>query len=154
MSKLKETFKKYLLVRYAKNRLNSSKYLLSKSIPWIQRKSLMNTIDTHCKVLINTLLQQEGEQCFRRNKFILDSIFKYTLDKSANLIKTSKQAKDIKSYMQLNSFIVYDEIKKGMEQNKSKKAITYNIEKHLAEVQERIDSKDSINKILDETISA
>ena len=79
---------------------------------------------------------------------------KYTLGKSENLLKTNKKVKDIKSYMQLNSYIVYDEIMKGMAANRNKKAITFNIEKQLLQVQEEMDSKISIDEILHEKINA
>ena len=45
MSELRESIKKYLLVKYAESRVNERCAHLSKSIPWIQRKSLINTID-------------------------------------------------------------------------------------------------------------
>jgi len=154
MNELKENFKKYLLIKYAKARLNESNNHLSKSIPWIQRKSLSNTIETHCRVLLNTLINDSGKQSLRRNKFIIDSILKYTLGRSENLLKSNRKAKDIKSYMQLNSYIVYDEIIKGLASNKNKKAIRFNIEKQLSEIQEKIDSKVSLDEILEERISA
>lgn len=154
MNELKDSIKKYLLIKYAQSRLNMSNNYMSKSIPWIQRKSLSNNIESHCRVLLNSLINQCGEQHLRRNKFIIDSIFKYTLGRSENLLKSNKKAKDIKSYMQLNSFIVYDEIMKGLAEKKNKKAITFNIEKQLSELQERIDSKTGIEEILNERISA
>ena len=154
MNELKENIKKYLLVKYAETRVSESTHHLSKSIPWIQRKSLINTIETHCRVLLNTLLNNSERQSLRQNKFIIDSILKYTLGKSENLLKTNKKAKDIKSYMQLNSYIVYEEIKKGLEANKNKKAIRFNIEKQLSDIQERMDSKVSIEEILQEKIGA
>lgn len=154
MNELRESIKKYLLVRYAESRVSERCAHLSKSIPWIQRKSLINTIDSHCRVLLNTLINASGRQSLRQNKFIVDSILKYTLGKSENLLKTNKKAKDIKSYMQLNSYIVYEEIKKGIEANKNRKAIRFNIEKQLSDIQERMDSKVSIEDILQERISA
>lgn len=154
MNELRESIKKYLLVRYAESRVSERCAHLSKSIPWIQRKSLINTIDSHCRVLLNTLINASGRQSLRQNKFIVDSILKYTLGKSENLLKTNKKAKDIKSYMQLNSYIVYEEIKKGIENNKNRKAIRFNIEKQLSDIQERMDSKVSIEEILQERISA
>ena len=68
--------------------------------------------------------------------------------------ETNKKAKDIKSYMQLNSYIVYEEIRKGIETNKNRRAIKFNIEKQLSDIQERIDSKVSIEDILQERIGA
>ena len=56
--------------------------------------------------------------------------------------------------MQLNSFIVFDEITKGIAANKNKKAIRFNIEKQLSDVQEKMDSKMSIEELLQERISA
>ncbi len=154
MNELKESIKKYLLVKYAESRVGERCSHLSKSIPWIQRKSLINTIDSHCKVLLNTLINESEKQSLRQNKFIIDSILKYTLGKSENLLKINKKAKDIKSYMQLNSYIVYDEIAKGVSSNKSKRVIRFNIEKQLSAIQERIDSKVSIEDILQEKIGA
>ena len=40
MTELRENIKKYLLVKYADTRLAECTAHLSKSIPWIQRKSL------------------------------------------------------------------------------------------------------------------
>lgn len=148
MNELRESIKKYLLVKYTESKMNEHCSRLSKSIPWIQRKSLINTIDSHCKVLLNTLINGSDRQSLRLNKFIVDSILKYTLGKSENLLRTNKKAKDIKSYMQLNSYIVYDEIMKGISSNKTKKAIKFNIEKQLSDIQERIDSKVGIDEIL------
>ena len=154
MNELRENIKRYLLVKYAESRVNERCSHLSKSIPWIQRKSLVNTIEAHYRVLLDTLLNNGERQSFRQNKFIVDSILKYTLDKSENLLKTNKKAKDIKSYMQLNSYIVYDEIQKGLQSSKNKKAIRYNIEKQLSDIQERMDSKESIEELLQERIGA
>ncbi|MCD7780685.1 MAG: hypothetical protein LUH05_08450 [Candidatus Gastranaerophilales bacterium] len=154
MKTLKENFKKYLLIKYTKSKLVECNNHISKSIPWIQRKSLSNTIETHCKVLLSTLINSPEKQSFRRNKFIIDSVLKYTLGKSENLLKSNKKAKDIKTYMQLNSFIVYDEIIKGLASNKNKKSIKFNIEKQLSDIQEKMDSRKSIEEILNEKISA
>ena len=46
------------------------------------------------------------------------------------------------------------EIKKGIESNKNRKAIRFNIEKQLSDIQERMDSKVSIEEILQEKIGA
>ncbi len=154
MNELKENIKKYLLVKYAETRVNECSSHLSKSIPWIQRKGLTNTIQTHFRVLLNALINGNEKQSFRQNKFIVDSILKYTLGKSENLLKSNKKAKDIKTYMQLNSFIVYDEIMKGVSTNKSKKAIRFNIEKQLSDIQERMDARTSLEEILKEKIGA
>lgn len=154
MNEIKENIKKYILVKYAETRLNECNRHLSKTIPWIQRKGLMNTIDTHCRVLLDTLINKSEKQSFRLNKFIVDSILKYTLGKSENLLKSNRKTKDIKSYMQLNSYIVFDEIMKGVASNKNRKAIMFNIEKQLSDVQERLDSKAGIEELLQERISA
>ena len=150
MKNLKENLKKYLFVKYAEARIRECNKHISKNIPWIQRKSLSNTIEAHCKVLLNTLLSADGKQSLRENKYILDSILKYTLKRSENLLKTNKKTKDIKTYMQLNSYIVFDEIAKGLSSNQSKKTIKFNIEKHLSEIQENIDSKVAPAEILEE----
>ena len=154
MNSLKDRIKKSMLIRYTETKMNEQIKHLSKSIPWIQRKSLTNTIETHCRVLLDSLLNRSGRQEFRQNKFIVDSILKYTLGKSENLLKTNRKAKDIKAYMQLNSFIVFDEITKRIAANKNKKAIRFNIEKQLSDVQEKMDSKMSIEELLQERISA
>ena len=151
---LKENIKKYLLIKHVEAKLNECNSKISKSIPWIQRKSILNTINTHCKVLLNALINQSGKQSLRQNKYIVDSILKYTLGRSENLLKSNKKVKDIKAYMQLNSYIVYDEIIKGLSSNKNKKAIKFNIEKQLSGLQEKIDSKISIDEILNEKIGA
>ena len=154
MREIKENIKKYLLVKYADTRLNECTTHLSKSIPWIQRKSLINTIETHFKVLLNSLINQERQQTLRLNKFIVDLILKYTLGKSESMLKTTKNAKDIKTYMQLNSFIVFDEVRKGVSLNKNKRTIKFNIEKQMSEIQEKINSKVSMEEILEEKITA
>ena len=154
MSELQENIKKYLLVKHAQAKLKEYNRHISKSISWIQRKSLMNTIETHMKVLLNSLINESETQSLRRNKYIVDSILKYTLGRSENLLKVNKKAKDIKSYMQLNSYIVFDEISKGIANNQNKKTIKFNIEKKLSGVQETIDSKVSPEEILNNLISA
>ena len=154
MREIKENIKKYLLVKYADTRLNECTAHLSKSIPWIQRKSLIKTIETHFKVLLNSLINQERQQTLRLNKFIVDLILKYTLGKSESMLKTTKNAKDIKTYMQLNSFIVFDEVKKGVSSNKNKRTIKFNIEKQMSEIQEKMNSKISLEEILEEKITA
>ncbi len=154
MNGLKEKIKKSLLIKYTEKKMHDCCSHLSKSIPWIQRQSLSNTIETHCKVLLNSLINKSEMQSFRQNKYIIDSIFKYTLGKSENLLKSNKKAKDIKAYMQLNSFIVFDEISKGILNNKNKQAIKFNIEKELSDIQEKIDLKMNIEEILKEKISA
>ncbi len=153
MSSWKDSLKRNLIIKYTETKMNECCKHLSKSIPWIQRKSMANTIEAHCRVLLNTLINRQEKQSFRENKFIIDSIFEYTLGKSENLLKANKQTKDIKTYMQLNSYIVFDEISKGLALNKNKKAIKFNIEKQLSDIQEEIDAKKSVKEILDEKIS-
>ncbi len=153
MNEIKESVKKYLIVKYTQSKLKNCTNHISKSIPWIQRKSLLNTINIHCNVLINSLLNNSNSQSFRQNKYIVDSILKYTLGRSENLLKINKKTKDIKTYMQLNSFIVYDEIIKGINSNKNRKAIDFNIEKQLSHIQEQIDSKISMEEILNTVIN-
>ena len=154
MKKFRDCIKDYAIIKYAEAKLKQSTDHMSKNIPWTQRKSLLNTIQSHCAVLLESMINKQGRHSFRENKFIVDSIFKYTLGKSENLLKSNKKAKDIKSYMQLNSYIVYDTINKGISENKNKKSIIFNIEKQLSEIQEEIDSKKSIDEILQSRISA
>ena len=154
MNELKNDIKKYLLVKYAKNKLIESKNQISKAIPWIQRKNFLDTIDTHCRVILNSLINECEKQSFRQNKFIIDTILKNIINRSESILKISRKTNDIKSYMQLNSFVVYDEIQKGISANISKRAIRFNIEKQLSDIQERMDSKINIDEILQEKISA
>ena len=153
MHELSDSFKKYLLVKYTQSKLNHSRKNLFKTLPWIQSKSIFNTINTHLNLLLNSLLSTSDRQSLRQNKFIVDSIFKYTLERSENLLKSNKKTRDIKSYMQLNSYIVYDEIIKGLKSDKNKKTIKFNIEKQLSEIQEKLDSKTDINSILETVIT-
>lgn len=154
MNELKNDIKKYLLVKYAKNRLMESNNQISKAIPWIQRKNFLDTVDTHCRTILNSLINETEGQSLRRNKYIIDTILKYIINRSESILKISRKTNDIKTYMQLNSYIVYDEIQKGLASNKSKRAIKFNIEKQLSDIQERMDSKVSIDEILQEKISA
>lgn len=154
MQELKRNLKNYLLIRYAKKKLIKKNNKLSKNIPWIKRKHLSNTIQGHCSVLVDSLINQSCELRFKENKFIIDKIFKYSLEKGENLLHANGQIKIIKPYLQLNSFIVYDEIINGIKEKKSKKTIIFNIEKQLAEIQEKIDSDIDAEQILQEKISA
>ncbi len=153
MNKLTNSFKRYLLTKYTENKLRNCKKELYKNLSWIQGKSLFNTINSHIKVLLNCLFSGMQEQSLRENKFIVDSIFKYTLERSENLIKSNHKTKDIKSYMQLNSYIVYDEITKGLEARNSRQIIRFNIEKQLHGIQEKINSKVTMQEILENVIA-
>lgn len=153
MPELSDSLKRYLLIKYTQSKLNHSKKNLFKTLPWIQSKSIFNTINTHLNILLNSFLSNPEKQSLRHNKFIVDSIFKYTLERSENLLKSNKKAKDIKSFMQLNSFIVYDEIIKGLKSDKNKKTIKFNIEKQLSEIQEKMDSKVSMEELLQQVIT-
>lgn len=152
MNSIKENIKKYLLVKHTEAKLNECKAEIEKNVPWIQRKNITNTIETHCRVLLNALMNEK--QSLRRNKYIVDSILKYTLERSENILKSHKKSEDIKAYMQLNSYIVFDEISKGISENKNKKAIKFNIDKQLSLVQEKMDSKITIDEILNSRIGA
>lgn len=154
MTNLKEEIKNHLLLNYTKSRMVKSEQGLSKKISWIQRQSLINTIHSHCNVLLHSLLEQNAISSFRERKFIVDSIFKYTFLKGEYLLKANKRIKDIKPYMQLNSYIVFDEITRGLNENRTKKSIIFNIEKQLSDVQEKIDSKMSVEELLEERTKA
>ena len=154
MSSIKEDIKRYLLIKHAKNKLEECNKQISKNIPWIQRKNFLDTINSHCGVVLNTLINEEEKQHLRRNEYIIDSVLHYIIDRSEAVLKISKKTSDIRTYMQLNSYIVYDEIKKGLSENKNKKTIKFDIEKELSQIQERMDSKVSIDEILQEKISA
>ena len=148
---LTENIKKYLLVKHTEAKLKKCKEEIEKNVPWIQRKNVANTVETHCKVLLNALLQEK--QSLRRNKYIVDSILKYTIEKGETVIKAHKKSDDFKTYMQLNSYIVFDEIAKGLADSKNKKTIRFNIEKQLSLVQEKMDLKQSPEEILNSIIS-
>ncbi len=152
MNELKERIKKYLLVKHTEAKLKECSEHISKNIPWIQRKSFSNTIETHCRVLLNSLINDYEKQSLRRNKYIVDSILKYNLEKIETVLKSGKKAKDLKSYMQLNSYIIFDEISKGISSNISKKTIKYNIEKKLSLIQEQIEAKNTPEEILNSAI--
>lgn len=149
---LTENIKKYLLVKHTEAKLRKCKEEIEKNVPWIQRKNVANTVETHCKVLLNALLQEK--QSLRRNKFIVDSILKYTVEKGETVIKAHKKSDDFKTYMQLNSYIVFDEIAKGLADSKNKKTIKFNIEKQLSLVQEKMDLKQTPEEILNTIIGA
>ena len=116
---LTENIKKYLLVKHTEAKLKKCREEIEKNVPWIQRKNITNTVETHCKVLLNALLNEK--QSLRRNKYIVDSILKYTIEKSEPVLKSHKKNSDFKTYMQINSYIVFDEIVKGLASNKNKK---------------------------------
>ncbi len=154
MSSIKEDIKRYLLIKHAQKKLEECNKQISKNIPWIQRKNFLDTVNSHCGVVLNSLINENDKQHLRRNEYIIDSVLHYIIDRSEAVLKISKKSSDIKAYMQLNSYIVYDEIKKGLSENKNKKTIKFNIEKELSQIQERMDSKVSIEDILQEKISA
>ncbi len=153
MNEITNNFKRYILVQYTQNRLKHYKKELFKTLPWIQSKSLFNTINSHINVLLNALFQSKQEQSLRENKYIVDSIFKYTLGRSENLLKSNHKAKNIKSYMQLHSYIIYDEITKGLQAGKSRQLIQFNIEKQLHGIQEKINSNVNMDEILESVIN-
>ena len=154
MRNLKNEIKKYLLIKHTEAKLKECNERIEKTIPWIQRKSMSNTIEAHCKVLLNELINNSQKQSLRLNKYIVDSILKYSVYRSEAILRTNKKAKDIRDIMQLNSYIVFDEISKGINSHNNKKAIKYNIEKQLALLQERIEAKINPEELLKEKIGA
>lgn len=154
MQDLKRNLKNYLLIKYAKRKLTQKKNKLSKNIPWIKRKHLLNTIQSHCSVLLDSLMNQNNNFRLKENKFIVDKVLKYSLEKGENILHANGQVKMIKPFLQLNNFIVYEEIINGIKEKKSKKTIIFNIEKQLSEIQEKIDSEVDAKQILQEKISA
>ncbi len=152
MNLLEEGIKKYLLAKHTETKLKECRQEIEKNIPWIQRKNIEDIIKTHSKVLLNALNSEK--QSLRRNKYIVDSVLKYTLERSENILRAHKKANEIKSYMQLSSYIVFDEISKGISNNKNKKAIKFNIEKQLSLVQEKLDAKMTAEEILNTKIGA
>ncbi len=153
MENLKENIKKYLLIKHTQSRLKEYDKRVSKTIPWIWRKGLMNNIETHCKVLLNSLFNSEEKQTFRKNKYIIDSILKYNIENSEKLVQSKKRIKNIKSFMQLNSYIIFDEIAKGLAEHKDKKTIDINIKRKLLIAQEKINSSFGVEDILNEAIN-
>ncbi len=149
---LTENIKKYLLLKHTEAKLKKCREEIEKNIPWIQRKSINNTIETHCKVLLNSLLKEK--QSLRRNKYIVDLILQYAVEKSETLIKFHKKADEFQTYMQLNSYIVYDEIAKGLANNKKKQTIKFNIDKQLSSAWEKMDLKQTAEEILNDKIGA
>ena len=154
MSELKENIKKYLLVRHTQAKLKEYNKRISKTIPWIWRKGLMNNIETHCNVLLNSLLNEEKTQKLRQNKYIVDSILKYNLERSESILKTNKTIKNMKTFMQLNSYIIFDEISKGISEHKNKNNIEFNIRTQLSLAQEKINSASNVEEVLNDKIGA
>ena len=154
MSELKEKLKKYLLVKHTEARLKEVNKHVEKTIPWIWRKGLMNNIQTHCNVLLNSLLNEEEKQTLRTNKYIVDSILKYNVERSETLIKANKKINNMKTFMQLNSYIIFEEIAKGLAEHKKKNAIDFNIRMQLSLAQERINAAFKIEDVLNDRIGA
>ena len=62
MRNIKDKIKKYLLIRHTEAKLKECNERIEKNIPWIQRKSLANTIEAHCRVLLNELINAENDE--------------------------------------------------------------------------------------------
>ncbi len=154
MKELKKNLKNYLLAKYAEKKIANINSNITSNIPWIKKKHLSNTINTHCLVLLDSLLEKECELSFREKKFLFDKIMKYSIQKGESVLKANGKVKIIKPLLRLNSFIVYDEVIKGLLEKKSRKSILFNIEKQLLQIQEKIDSDIDAEEILQEKISA
>ena len=154
MSEISENIKKYLLVKHTQAKLKEYNNRITKTIPWIWRKGLMNNIETHCNVLLNSLLNTETKQKLRQNKYIIDSILKYNIERSESLLKSNKRIKNMKSFMQLNSYIIYDEIMKGILEHKNKNIIDFNIRTQLTLAQERINKASNVEEVLNDKIGS
>ena len=154
MGKLQEIIKKYLLVKHTQSKLNEYNKRISKTIPQTWREGLMNNIETHCNVLLNSLLNDKEKPGFRTSKYIVDSILKYNIERSEKLIQANKNINNIKSFMQLNSFIIFDEIAKGLAEHKNKNAIDFNIRMQLLLAQEKMNSAFNIDDVLNEKIGS
>ena len=152
MRNIKNNIKKYLLIKHTEAKLKECSDRIEKTIPWIQRKNIYSTIKSHCRVLLNELINNNEKQSLRLNKYVVDSILKYSVERSETIVKSNKKAKELKDFMQLNSYIVINEIAKGINSQKKKKAIKYNIEKQLSMVQEEIESKITPEEILNKKI--
>ena len=152
MSKLQEMITKYLLIRHTQSKINE--YNKRISVPQNWRKGLMNNIETHCNVLLNSLLNDKEKPSFRTSKYIVDSILKYNIERSEKLILANKNINNINSFMQLNSFIIFDEIVKGLREHKNKNAIDFNIRMQLLLAQEKMNSAFNIDDVLNEKIGS
>lgn len=152
MGNLTDSLKKYLLIKHTQSKLKEYNKRISKTVPWIWRKGLMNNIETHCDVLLNSFLNTDEKQPFKTSKYIIDSILKYNIERSEKLIQANKKIKNMKSFMQLNSYIIFDEIMKGLAEHKNKKAIDFNIRMQLLLAQEKINTTFNVDAVLNEKI--
>lgn len=154
MQNLERRLKNYFLIKYAQKKLKNKENKLSKEIPWIKRKHLSNTVYDHCNVLLDALINKGCNFSFRESKFIVDKILKYSYERGENLLRANQRTKAVKPYLQLNSYIMYEEIINSINENKSKKAISFNIEKQLSQIQEKIKSDDDVERVLNETLTS
>ena len=152
MSELKENIKKYLLIKHTEAKIREYNKRIAETLPWIWRKGIINNMETHCNVLLNSLLNQEKKQKYRQTKYIIDSILKYNIERSETILKSSKKIKNIKKFMQLNSYIIFEEISKGILEHKKKNAIDFNIRTQLSLIQEKINKASNVETVLDEIL--
>lgn len=150
---ISKEIKNHFLIHYAKKKIKLKEKQLLKNNPWIKVKHLSNIVKSHCSVLLETLFSTEYSFSFRENKFILDKIIDYSFDKGSSFLGTNTDMKSIKPLLQVNSYIMFEELIKGLISNKSNKTISFSIERELNKIQEQIGPDSTIEKILEETIS-
>ncbi len=150
---ISKEIKNHFLIQYAKKKIKLKEKQLLKNIPWIKVKHLSNIVKSHCSVLLETIFDSESGFSFRENKFILDKIIDYSFDKGSSFLGTNTDMKNIKPLLQINSYIMFEELINGLISKKSTKTISFSIERELNKIQEQIGPDSTIEKILEETIS-
>lgn len=154
MKKIKKEIKNSLLIQHTKNQIKKQEKQLLKTTPWIKTRHLSNIVKNHCSVLLDSLLNDEDYGfTFEENKFIVDKIISYSFEKGANLLGTKADRQTIQPLLQVNSYVMFEELVKGLCCDKSKKTISFSIDKELNSIQEQIDTEGSIEKILEEKIT-
>lgn len=153
MKKIKKEIKNSLLVQHAKNQIKKKEKDLLKTTSWIKTRHLTNIVKQHCSVLLETLLNEGYNFSYEKNKFIIDKIISYSFEKGANLLGTKADRETIQPLLQVNSYVMFEELIKGFKDNKSQKTISFSIDKELNNIQEQIDEAGSIEKILEDRIA-
>lgn len=151
---LRKSIENHLIVKYLKNKFRAKERQLAKHAPWIKRQHLTKIVKGHCNVLIASLLNEEQKFSFREKKFIIDKILDFCFEKGLSNLKVNSKIKEIKPLLHINSYIIYEEFLKGIQENKNTKNINFNINKELTLVQEKIAKSNCVEEILDEKIGA
>lgn len=153
MKKLKEDIKDNLLINHAKGQIKKKEKELLKTTSWIKTRHLSNIVKEHCSVLLDALINEDYDFSFKEEKFIIDKIIDYSFEKGADLLGSKADRQTIKPLLQVNSYVIFAELMKGLYCDRSKKTISYSIDKELNNIQEQIDKQCSIEKILEEKIT-